>query len=108
MTQGLISGNVTINGRRTSLRLQNEIWEAIAEVCAHEELTVHQLCSLIDGRRGIFSRISAIRAFIVAYLRDASTNVRYLKAWHRKLGLEVASKPKEKRIETFSKLDKAA
>jgi predicted DNA-binding ribbon-helix-helix protein len=87
MTQGLISRNVTINGRRTSLRLQNVIWEAIAEVCAHEELTVHQLCLLINGRRGISSRTSAIRAFIVAYLRDASTDDGHLKAWHGKLSL---------------------
>ena len=108
MTQGLISRNVTINGRRTSLRLENEIWEAVGEICGHENLTVHELCTLIDGRRGRSSRTSAIRAFIVAYFRNASTDEGHFKAGHGKLASEIGTKPRKKRAISLSKLSKAA
>ena len=108
MTQGLISRNVTINGRRTSLRLEIEIWEAVSEICGHENLTVHQLCTIIDGRRGRSSRISAIRAFIVAYFRNASTDEGHFKAGHGKLASEIRAASKKKRPVSFSKIGKAA
>jgi predicted DNA-binding ribbon-helix-helix protein len=108
MTQGLISRNVTINGRRTSLRLEDEFWEAMAEACTNGKLTVHQLCSLIDGRRGISSRTSAIRAFMIAYFRAAATKDGHLKAGHGKLGVEISPAPKEKRTGSLSKLINAA
>jgi predicted DNA-binding ribbon-helix-helix protein len=95
MSQRLISRNVTINGRRTSLRLENEIWEAVTEICGHEELSVHELCTLIDGRRGPSSRTSAIRAFIVAYFRNTSTDEGHFKAGHGKLASEIGAKPRK-------------
>ena len=70
----LLSRNVTINGRRTSLRLEQASWEAIDEICASEGVTSHELCSMIEGQRGGSSRTSAVRAFIVTYFRTAATN----------------------------------
>ena len=61
--------NVTINGRRTSLRLEQISWEAMVDICNCEGLTIHELCSLIDNRREGASRTSAVRAFIVSYYR---------------------------------------
>lgn len=108
MSQGLISRNVTINGWRTSLRLENEIWEAVSEICEHENVTVHQLFTLVDGRRGRSSRTSAIRAFIVAYFRNASTDKGHFKAGHGKLASEIGAKSKRKQPVLFSKMGKAA
>jgi predicted DNA-binding ribbon-helix-helix protein len=65
----LISKNVTINGRRTSLRLEQASWEAMSDICQCEGLTLHELCSLIETRRQGASRTSAVRAFIVTYFR---------------------------------------
>lgn len=69
MRTKLISKNVTINGRRTSLRLEQASWEAINDICQCEGLTLHELCSLIETRRQGASRTSAVRAFIVTYFR---------------------------------------
>ncbi len=66
----LITRNVTINGRRTSLRLERENWLAMEEICERESLTSHELCSLVDRHRANFSRTSAVRAFITAYFRE--------------------------------------
>ncbi len=71
----LATRNVTINGRRTSLRLEFENWMALEEICLRESLTAHELCTLIDGNRRGFSRTSAVRAFITAYFRELSGRV---------------------------------
>jgi len=78
----LISRNVTINGRRTSLRMEKSIWDALAEVCKREQMIMHDLCTLIDNNRHITNRTSAIRAFIVAYYRAAATEDGHRLAGH--------------------------
>ena len=72
MRTKLISKNVTINGRRTSLRLEKASWEAIDDICKCEGLTLHELCSLIESRRQGASRTSAVCAFIVTYFRTVA------------------------------------
>ncbi len=69
MKAKLVSKNVTINGRRTSLRLERASWEALDDICKCEKLTMHELCTLIDNSRHGSSRTSAVRAFIVIYFR---------------------------------------
>ncbi len=69
----LISKNVTINGRRTSLRLEQVLWDAVGDICDKEGLTLHELITLIDHRRNKISRTSAVRTFIVTYLHDLAT-----------------------------------
>jgi len=69
----LISKNVTINDRRTSMRLEWAIWDAIDNICDKEGLTIHELITLIDQRRDKISRTSAVRTFIVTYLHTLAT-----------------------------------
>lgn len=69
MQSVLVSKNVNVGRRRTSLRLEREFWEALMDICARESLTIHQLCTLVDERRHGSSRTSAIRAFVVTYFR---------------------------------------
>ncbi|MGH6661841.1 MAG: ribbon-helix-helix domain-containing protein [Rhodospirillales bacterium] len=69
MKAKLVSKNVTINGRRTSLRLERASWEALDDICKCEKLTIHEMCTLIDNSRHGSSRTSAVRAFIVTYFR---------------------------------------
>ena len=47
----LFSRNVKVNGRRTSMRLEGEIWEALEEISERENLTINELCSQIDNMR---------------------------------------------------------
>jgi len=72
MNAKLISKNVTVNGRRTSLRLEQASWDALRDICACEGLTTHELCSMVESRRHGASRTSAVRAFIVTYYHTAA------------------------------------
>lgn len=80
----LSNRNVTVNGRRTSMRLEQEMWEALREICRREEMTVHELCSLIDDRRGLSSLTAATRVFILMYFRAAATDEGHATAGHGK------------------------
>ncbi|TCS63510.1 ribbon-helix-helix domain-containing protein [Varunaivibrio sulfuroxidans] len=74
--------NVTIDGRRTSLRLEEDVWDAFEEICDRENLSVHELCTLIDHNRYNSSRTAAVRAFILSYFRNAATDSGHLEAGH--------------------------
>ena len=47
----LVSGNVTVSGRRTSIRLEPQMWGALREICAREGKTTHALVTEIDRGR---------------------------------------------------------
>ena len=71
----LVSGNVTIAGHRTSLRLEPEMWDALKDVCTRERLSIHEVCTRIDARRQDGTSLTAaVRTFMVTYYRDAATN----------------------------------
>jgi predicted DNA-binding ribbon-helix-helix protein len=77
-----ISRNVTIQGHRTSLRLQKEMWDAIDEICRRERLSIHQLCSRIAERRGERSLTSEVRVYAIGYFRSAANDEGHLRAGH--------------------------
>lgn len=76
MKTELFSKNVVISGFRTSLRMEAEMWDALDDVCRREGMNLNELCSLIELRRAGASRTSAIRTFVVAYLRASATRSR--------------------------------
>jgi predicted DNA-binding ribbon-helix-helix protein len=78
----LVSRNVTISGRRTSLRMEQETWDALAEICKREGKSIHQICTMVEERRNVSNRTSAVRAFIIAYYRAAATEQGHQKAGH--------------------------
>ena len=59
--------NVTVNGRRTNMRLEKETWESLADICLREKMTIHKLCSDLDLRRGRYGLSSAVRLFVLRY-----------------------------------------
>ena len=65
----LVSRNVRVGRRRTSVRLEREVWDALEEICRDEGVTRHQLCTRVAGldRPGGFT--SALRVFILGYYR---------------------------------------
>ena len=64
----LINRNITVNGHRTSVRLEPEFWTGLAQIAEHEHVTIDQLCSEIDRGAGDLSRTAAIRVFIASYM----------------------------------------
>ena len=73
---------MTISGRRTSLRMEQETWDALAEICKREGKSIHQICTMVEERRNVSNRTSAVRAFIIAYYRAAATEQGHQKAGH--------------------------
>ncbi len=63
--------SVTINGRRTTMRLESSMWNALQRIAADNSVTVNQLCSQIDTSRGDLSMTAAVRSYIVSYLQKA-------------------------------------
>ena len=46
------------------------MWEALAEICEAQGLTINEFCGLVDEARGPSSLTAAIRVAIVAYYRE--------------------------------------
>jgi len=61
--------NVTINGHRTSIRLEPAYWDAVCDIARRQHKTVHQLASEIARDHHSTSLTGAIRCFAVSYYR---------------------------------------
>ena len=78
----LVTKNVTIDGRRTSIRLEPEMWDGLAEICERESKSAHVICTDLWKSRGRASLTGAVRVFIMTYFRDAATNRGHTQAGH--------------------------
>lgn len=68
--------NVSLQGHRTSVRLEPALWEAFDEICKLERKTRHALCSEIAERRCVGGFTSALRVFILDYYRALASATR--------------------------------
>ena len=84
-TSTLVSRNVSVDGRRTSLRLEPPMWDALEEIARREKMTIHQLCTQVDARRHESSLTAAIRVFTLSYFRAAATEDGHGRAGHGNL-----------------------
>lgn len=67
----LISRNIRIHDRRTSVRLEREMWNALREIAMLEKCTIHDLCSAIhDTKSKQISFTAALRVFLMTYYRS--------------------------------------
>ena len=79
----LVSRNITVMGRRTSVRLELEMWNALKEIADREYCTIHDICTLVKMRKNpATSLTAAIRVFLMLYFRASSTEEGHHKAGH--------------------------
>ena len=78
----LVNRNVTIDGRRTSLRLEPIIWDALDEICHRESITRHRLCERIYKFKHASTLTAGVRVFIVNYYRAAATEEGHASVGH--------------------------
>ena len=97
MNSRLQSRNVTVDGHRTSLRLEQDVWAALEEICAREDMSVHEICALIEQRRHGSSRTAAVRAFILGYFREAASDTGHVRAGHGNLATSKSGDDSDKR-----------
>ena len=68
----LLNRTITVDGHRTSIRLEPEFWAGLAEIADREQQTIDQLCTDIDRGAGGLSRTAAVRVFITSYMVKAA------------------------------------
>lgn len=79
----LVSRNITVLGRRTSVRLEPEMWRALREISRREGCKIHDICSLINLRKKKDTSLTAaIRVFLMLYYRAAATEEGHIRAGH--------------------------
>ena len=90
----LVNRNVFIGRHRTSIRLEPAMWDSLAEICSREDMSLHEICSLIDARRQASSLTAAIRVFTLTYFRVAATEDGHARSGH---GLLYSSRRRSRR-----------
>lgn len=79
----LVSRNITVLGRRTSVRLEPEMWTALRDIAEREKCRIHDLCSLIQLRKNQDTSLTAaIRVFLMLYYRASSTEEGHQRCGH--------------------------
>ena len=72
LTSLLVTRNVKVSGRRTSVRLEPDLWAALRDITEREDRSMHEICSDIDKTKGDTGLTSAMRIYIVNYFRSAA------------------------------------
>lgn len=70
MTPARMTKNVNVDGHRTSMRLEMEMWDALEDITRREGRNLHEICGLVHRRRHEASFTASMRVFIVAYYRS--------------------------------------
>jgi len=78
----LVNRNVVAERGRTSMRLEPELWEALAEICTRERQDINHLVRQIEAIGHSGGRTSAVRVFIVKYFREAADEAGHEAARH--------------------------
>ena len=81
----LVSRNIVINDKRTSIRLEPSMWDALEEICVRERCNIHQICTLVSSRLACSSFTAAVRVFVLSYFRSATTELGHAAAGHGQL-----------------------
>src|SRR6516164_721858 len=69
MRSVVIKRSILLNGRKTSVSLENEFWEALHEIAKHENVAISALVEKLDKVRTNINLSSAIRVFVLNHFR---------------------------------------
>jgi predicted DNA-binding ribbon-helix-helix protein len=79
----LVIRNVVVLNKRTSLRMEPEMWDALNDVARREGHSLHDICTrIVECKPGGASLTAAIRVFLVNYYRMSSTEDGHREAGH--------------------------
>ena len=69
----LVNRNITAGGKRTSMRLEPELWNGLHEICRRERVDLSTMVRRIHKESGGGGRTSAVRVYVLRYFRAATT-----------------------------------
>jgi len=79
----LVSRNITVNKKRTSIRLETQMWGVLKDIATREKCTIHDICGLISNNKSNnITLTAAIRIFLILYYKSASTEDGHKRAGH--------------------------
>ena len=62
--------SLIVGGRRTSVRLDQEFWDAFCEIARIRSLTPSELATEIDGQRGQRGLSNGIRIYVMTFYQS--------------------------------------
>ena len=65
----LVTRNIFLNGRRTSLRIEMPVWDGLDEIARREGMSINELCTHIDCNRPERSLTASVRVYVLTYFR---------------------------------------
>jgi len=80
----LVIRNVVVGGRRTSVRLEPTMWEALSEIARVYRKSLRELVTEIERDRTASSLTAAIRVYIVEFYRAAALRAGVIPVAERK------------------------
>jgi predicted DNA-binding ribbon-helix-helix protein len=66
-----ISRSIYFGDYRTSIRLEADVWDALAEICQRESTNIHELCGLIRAKWPNRPLTSCVYVYALDYFRKA-------------------------------------
>jgi predicted DNA-binding ribbon-helix-helix protein len=81
----LVIRNIVVAGHRTSVRLEQAMWEALLEIARRQQTNINQLVTEIDRQRDASSLTAAIRVYIVDFFRSAAAQAGHAATLERAL-----------------------
>lgn len=70
MTSSLRNQNIVVDGHRTSVRLEPDMWHALAEIARLEGCSVNDECTRAARHNHASSLTAGLRVYIMGYYRD--------------------------------------
>lgn len=64
-----VKRSFTIKGHRTSISLEAPFWQALRQAAAAEQIPLATLVAAIDAERGAAGLSSAVRVWVLDYVR---------------------------------------
>jgi len=73
MKSQVIKRSVVIDGHKTSISLEDAFWSSLKAIAQAQGVTVGQTVATIDGTRKQTNLSSAVRLFVLDYVRNGQT-----------------------------------
>lgn len=66
--------NIVVSGHRTSVRLEDEMWDALHDIAKREKCSIHELATTVSKHKSPTVTFSTgLRIFMLLYYRSATT-----------------------------------
>jgi predicted DNA-binding ribbon-helix-helix protein len=70
----LIMRNIVVAGRRTSARLEPEMWDALRDIAVRQRLSTSDVIAQIDRERSASSLSAGIRVYVMKFYRSLASS----------------------------------